>query len=96
MGGPPEGGSPLGGTPPRGVPPLLSKTDFFEKFEKEDALSRHTRILDPKNPVFGGVPKIDVFGRSLGVLGVSRGYPPYIGRFEKNKSSLICLAATRM
>jgi hypothetical protein len=63
MGGPPEGGSPLGGTPPRGGPPLLSKTDFIENFEKEDALSRPSAHFGPQNPVFGGVPKMTVIGR---------------------------------
>jgi len=88
MGGPPEGGSPLGGDPPLGgVPPLLSKTDFFEKFEKEDALSRPYAHFGPQKPCFWGGTQNRRFWPFLGVLGVSRGYPPYIGRFEKNKSS---------
>jgi hypothetical protein len=73
MGGPPEGGSPLGGTPPYGgVPPLLSKTDFFEKFEKEDALSRPYAHFVPQKPCFWGGTQNDRFWPLLGVLG---GYP---------------------
>jgi hypothetical protein len=54
VGGPPLGGPPLWGAPP----PLLSKTDFFEKFEKEDALSRPYAHFGPQKPCFwGGYPK---------------------------------------
>jgi len=63
-GGTPRGGVPPGGPPLGGSPPLLSKTDFFEKFEKDDALSRPYAHFGPQKPCFwGGVPKIGVFGR---------------------------------
>jgi hypothetical protein len=68
-GDPPVGGSPLGGDPPRGGPPLLSKTDFFEKFEKEDALSRPYAHFGPQKPCLWGGTQNDRFWPFLGVLG---------------------------
>jgi len=57
MGGPPEGGSPLG-PPLGGSPPLLSKTDFFEKFEKEGTKPAIRAFWTPKTLFLGGVPKM--------------------------------------
>jgi len=84
-----EGGTPLGGSPPKrggpplgGVPPLLSKTDFFEKFEKEDALSRPYAHFWAQKPCFWGGTQKGRFWPFLGVLGGTPGVPPKWGRSD--------------
>jgi hypothetical protein len=62
-GTPPRGGPPLGGPPLGGVPPSFASPLFSKNSKKKRHLAGHKRILDPKNPVFGGVPKMTVFGR---------------------------------
>jgi len=97
MGGPPEGGSPLGGDPIGGSPPLLSKTDFFEKFEKEDALSRPYAHFGPQKPCFwGGYPKSTFLAVFRGFVGYPGDTPPIHDGFVKKTNRPPCLAATRM
>jgi hypothetical protein len=76
VGGAPPGGTPPGGTPLGGSPALLSMTDFFVKFVKDDALSRPYAPFGPQKPCVWGGTQNDRFWPFLGVLGGTPGVPP--------------------